>query len=334
MKKFFFIFFILLNSCATITGPSVTEEEILEMQEELKTKAIGYQLRQMQRINDIGYRLISSIPQEDLKEFTLKPYLGIYVFDINKYLKRLYNLSEDKGVVVGIVIDNSPAKKAGIQPADVILKINFQRINNSVDFYNNVRRLKIGQKINFEILRLSKKENILLEAGSIPLDIPINIVDIQEVNAAATSGGIFVTYGLMHFVKSDDELAAVLAHELAHIVRGHITKAQGVSLLSLLLSLPLGIFVESQAPGAGRMVMDIADIFKATYSRDLEREADYFGTKYVYLAGFDVETSATFMERFAIEIPQSMIKNYLSTHPSSPERTLRIRKIISELKNK
>lgn len=334
MKKFFFIFLILLTSCATVTGPSVTEEEILEMQEELKTKAIGYQLKQMQKINDIGYRLIFSIPKEDLKEDTLKPFLGIYVFDIDKYLKRLYNLSQDKGVVVGIVIDKSPAKEAGIKEGDIILSINFQRINNSIDFYNNIKRLNIGQRINLEILRAYKKENIFLEVGAIPLDIPINIVDIQEVNAAATASGIFVTYGLMHFVKSDDELAAVLAHELAHIVRGHIAKAQSISLLSLLLSLPLSIFVESQAPGAGRMVMDMTEIFKATYSRDLEREADYFGTKYVYLAGFDVETCATFMERFAIEIPQSMIRNYLSTHPSSPERTLRIRKIIAELKNK
>ncbi|MCM8792031.1 MAG: M48 family metalloprotease [Candidatus Omnitrophica bacterium] len=97
------------------------------------------------------------------------------------------------------------------------------------------------------------------------------MVDLQEVNAAASSEAIYVTYGLMNFIKSDDELAAVLAHELAHFVRGHITKTHIGSFLLLLIGIPLGIVAEQTAPGAGDLVMRTTDIFKASYSRDLER---------------------------------------------------------------
>jgi len=323
---------LFLNGCATITGPVVSQQEIIEFEEELKVKALEYRLKQLEHVNNIGYRLIYAILPSDTKK-PFEPFLGVYVFDINKYLKRLYNLSQDKGVVVGLVIDGSPAKKAGLLKGDIILSINLKRINSSFDFYNEVKKFKIGQIVNINILRQGIKETIFLEVGSVALNIPINMVDLQEVNAAASSQGIFVTYGLMHFVKSDDELAAVLAHELAHIMREHIQKFEGVSLITFLLSLPLSILLESQAPGSGQVVTDIGNIFKATYSRDLEREADYFGTRLVYQAGFDVEVCATFMERFAIEIPQSMIRNYLSTHPSSPERVLRIKKTIQELKS-
>lgn len=326
----------LLSGCATITGPYVSHDEIIKAQEELKVKALGYQIKQLERINNIGYRLIAALTKEDLRREP-SAYLGVYVFKIDKYLKALYNLRKDAGCVVGVVIDNSPAKKAGIMPGDVLLAIDEIEIRDVADFSTLNKRIDIGETLNLKISRGDKTEVIPVKAGPIPLNIPIIMVDFQEVNAAATPSGIFVTYGLIQFAKSDDEIAAVLGHELAHIVRGHVAKASGVRIISALAALAIGIAAENASPGAGDAVMrgvgGITDIFNASYSRDLEREADYFGTKYVYMAGFNVETCATFEERFAIEIPRSMIRNYLSTHPSSPERMLRIKKSIAELRS-
>lgn len=127
---------VLLNGCATITGPGVSREEIIKAQEELQVKALGYQLKQLSRVNDIGYRLISSLPIEDLKQ---KPdtYLGIYVFDINKYFKQLYNLMQDEGVVVGVVIKNSPAEKAGVSAGDVLISINNIKLKDVIPISAN-----------------------------------------------------------------------------------------------------------------------------------------------------------------------------------------------------
>ncbi len=325
------------TGCATITGPDVSQQEIIQVQEGLKVKAIEYQLRQLERVNNIGYHLIASLPKEDLKKEP-QAYLGFYLFNIDKYRKQLYNLSEDKGCVIGLVIKNSPAERAGIKAGDVLISIDETTIYNAADFYAVRKRFAIGKTVKLEISQGGETKTVFVRTGSIPLNIPIVMVDSQEVNAAAGSDGIFVTYGLMLFAKSDDEIAAVLGHELAHIVRGHLIKAQGTQIISALAAIALGIVAEKASPGSGEAVMrgvgGVSDLFGARYSRDLEREADYFGTKYVYLAGFDVDVCATFEERFAIEIPQSMVRNYLSTHPSSPERMLRIKKTIAELKAK
>ena len=325
-------FLFLLSGCVTITGPSVNREEILRAREELTVKSLGFRLKQLQRVNNIGYQIISYIPQEEIKVAKKpKPYLGIYVSEIDKYYKQLYNLKRDKGLVVIVVIDHSPAKRVGIMPGDVLVSIDNKKVFSLRDFEQYSRKLKIGDTVELQIEKNSLFRDISLVVGSIPVNVPIIMADAQEVNAAASSNAIYVTYGLMNFAKSDDEIAAVLSHELAHLVRGHASKAQMSSLLSLLIAVPLGIIADNAAPGTGDLVRHTTDIFRANYSRDLEREADYFGMKFTYFAGFNPCICASFQERFAIEIPQSMIRNYLSTHPSSPERMLRIKKAIKEL---
>ena len=295
-------------------------------------KSLGFRLKQLDKVSNIGYRLIVHIPQEEVKITEgPQPYFGMYVSRIDKYLRQLYNLNTDKGIVVIVVIDGSPAARAGIMPGDILVSINNKRMFSAGDFNQYASKLNIGASVKLQINRNGILQNIFLTTGSIPINVPIILVDAQEVNAAASSNAIYVTYGLMNFVKSDDEVAAVLGHELAHLVRAHVSKAQMSSLLSLLIGIPLGIIANEAAPGTGDLVMRTADVFKANYSRDLEREADYFGLKFIYYAGFNPCVSASFQERFAIEIPQSMIRNYLSTHPSSPERMLRVKKAIEEL---
>jgi len=328
-------FIVYVSGCATITGPSVTREEIERTKEELKVKALAYQIKQLQRLQNIGHRLMLAIPKEDIKH-PPQPSLGIMCFPIDKYLEKVYNLSANKGVVIVVVKEQSPAFDIGLHPGDVLVSINKVKINNINRFRAVASNFKIGDPIQIEVLRRNETLTLETKIGQVPVNLPITMVDLQEVNAATDGKSIVVTYGLINFAKSDDEIAAVLGHELAHAVRGHVAKAQGGQILTLLAALALGIAAESSSPGSGEGVMrgagQIGNIFTTGYSRDLEREADYFGAKFVYYSGYDVDTCATVEERFAIEIPASMIRNFLSTHPSSPERVARIRKAIEELK--
>ena len=328
-------FILFASGCATVTGPSVSREEIEKAREELKVKSLAYRIKQLQRLENIGNRLMLTIPKEDIKQKP-QPFLGITCIQIDKYLERLYNLNIKKGVVIIGVRERSPAQNIGLQPGDILVSLNKIKINNINRFQALASKFKIGQPVEMEILRGNQNLALSTKIEQLPINLPIIMVDQQEVNAATDGKLIVVTYGLVNFAKSDDEIAAVLGHELAHAVRGHVAKAQGGQILTLIAALALGIAAERNSPGSGQGVMrgvgQIGDIFNASYSRDLEREADYFGTKFVYYSGYDVNACTTVEERFAIEIPATMIEHYLSTHPSSPERVARVRKTIEELK--
>lgn len=167
----------------------------------------------------------------------------------------------------------------------------------------------------------------LLEQVKDPLEIDFQVHESPDVNAGATYGKIVVTTGMIRFARSEDELAVVLGHEIAHVVKGHITK-------SIVSNIPLiigSILAESAAPGTGRLVQLGGSIFTQKFSRDMEREADYFGILYAHRAGFDVGEGIGIWERFAIELPETQRATIFSSHPSSTERLARARKIADTL---
>ncbi|UCD14913.1 MAG: M48 family metalloprotease [Candidatus Omnitrophota bacterium] len=329
------VFVISSAGCATIIGPMVSREEIDQAREELKVKALAFQIKQLQKINDVGNKVISSVGEEDVKTEP-EPFLGVVAVKIDKYLRQLYDVSGSQTVIIVVVRKGSAAYAAGVKPGDVIASINGKKIRDIRQFARVASKFKIGDIVQIDILRKEEKKVFNIKIGSMPVNLPLVMVDMQEANAATDGKAIYITRGLLYFIKSDDELAAVIAHELAHAVRNHVIKMQGTQLIGTIVALVLGSAADSGAPGTGegvaRGVSYLSNIFSAGYSRDLEREADYFSVKFVYNAGFDADVCATLHERFAVEIPASMIESYLSTHPSSPERMLRVRKIIEELK--
>lgn len=334
-KFIFFAILLALVGCATVTGPSVTREEIEAARSILQVKALGYQLDQVKRINGIGYRIVRHIPQEDIK-VKPRPFLGLFCLPRNKMTELFFKAKPEKGIFVAFVLKDTPAGKAGLKRGDILLGINKKGIKTLQHLVSRTQRLKSGQTAVLTIVRQGKIMDLSAEVEELPVDVRFSVEDHQSVNASVTPRRVHVTYGLLNFTKSDDEVASVIGHELGHLARGHVGRAQGGRLISKIAALGLGVTAEIFSPGSGRIVSQgvggIGNMFRAKFSRNLEREADYFSVKYIYYAGYDPEVAATVHERLAVQVPQSMISGYLSTHPSSPERSVRIRKAIEELR--
>jgi predicted Zn-dependent protease len=148
-----------------------------------------------------------------------------------------------------------------------------------------------------------------------------------SINAGATFGQVAVTSGMLNFIKSDDEMAAVLGHELAHIEEGHVLKG---TIGGLALNV-LAIVLESRVPGAGQAAGGVGQLFLNHYTQNQEREADRVGLGYAYNAGYDPMAAVDLQERLAVEVPQSMSAGYFDTHPSSVERAVADRQEAREL---
>lgn len=163
--------------------------------------------------------------------------------------------------------------------------------------------------------------------------IRIDVSDEGDINAHASFNELIVNYGMLRFTESDDQLATVIAHELAHIVKGHVHKSLATNVMAGAVGMAAGAAVDGLGGGgAGTIVSQgITKGIAGAFSRDFEREADFYGFQYLYIAGFDVMKGAEIWERFAIEAPKSMTRSLFSTHPSSPERLVRAEKVLEEL---
>lgn len=156
-------------------------------------------------------------------------------------------------------------------------------------------------------------------------DYTFTLVDEAEPNAFAAPGGhVFVSRGLLALVRTEDELAGVLAHEIQHVERRHTVRQQRKQLGLGLLALP-GVLV------AGIVSNDLAKLVAspfvaigARYSRDQEREADSYGQPLAAAAGYDPRGIAAILGRIEgfvstiTEKPEET--SFFDSHPGTPER--------------
>ena len=132
-----------------------------------------------------------------------------------------------------------------------------------------------------------------------------------------------VSSGMMEFLRSDDELALILGHELAHITQGHVSRgATNNALLSIGSTLASAVF-----PGAGLAAGMVVQLFLNHFNQDQELEADRVGLRYAAAAGYDPQAGEAVMRRMAEEVPHSATASFFSSHPSSVERAAALKAV-------
>jgi predicted Zn-dependent protease len=140
------------------------------------------------------------------------------------------------------------------------------------------------------------------------------ILGTDAANALAAPGGyIFVTRGLLDTIDSDDELAAVLGHEVGHVQKKHAMQQIGANVLFLVLSSR----IDDSRVRTGATVFNILRTLNK--SREMEAQADEVGLGLTQEAGYDPHGLVSFFEGLGSG-NQSRIAEYFSTHPSPKNR--------------
>lgn len=156
----------------------------------------------------------------------------------------------------------------------------------------------------------------------------LELLDNSELNAKADGEKIYINSGMVRFLESDDEIAIVMGHEMAHNMLDHINKKMGSMLLGAivdgLIQGATGVSTGGAFQNAGAMA----------YSQEYEEEADYLGLYLASRAGYDIGVAPTLWRRMGIESPGSIAHNYSGTHPSTPERSVALRNAITEIELK
>jgi len=150
----------------------------------------------------------------------------------------------------------------------------------------------------------------------------VNVLTSNDVNAWCMAGGKMAVYtGLIEKLKiTDDELAAVMGHEIAHALREHsreqASREAGQNMIISLGGALLG------APEVGQQVAQMATevLFNRPHSRQDETEADRIGVELAARAGFDPRAAVSLWQKMASQ-GGAIPPQWLSTHPSPETRT-------------
>lgn len=217
-------------------------------------------------------------------------------------------------------------------------------IEKEVKFVNDAalaeRVNRIGQTLA-EIARRTKTKALWGEEGPAPFEYTFRIIDEKEVNAFSVPGGfIFIYKGLLDFVSSDDELAGVIAHEIAHADHRHVihllrrdAKIQERVLLPAILVGILGRLPSQDMANVitGTQFYRIARL--SSFSQEAETDADLTALEYLRQSPYNPVGLLVFMERLEAEErkrPQIDWGIY-RTHPVTRERVAKIRQALNDM---
>ncbi len=161
----------------------------------------------------------------------------------------------------------------------------------------------------------------------------VRVIDSPEVNAFSIPGGyIYVYRGLMDKIGPDDDaLACIIGHEAAHVVRRHVVKSISDSENKGFLVDLISILSRSNA--VGQLGGTLFQLDQLHYSREAEFEADRWGERFAYNAGYDptgmIRTFQTFQK---MEDGANAAPSYARDHPINENRILRAQEQLRELR--
>lgn len=177
------------------------------------------------------------------------------------------------------------------------------------------------------------------------LEYTFTVIDDPNINAFALPGGfVYINRGLMAYLDNEEELAAVLSHEIGHVTARHAVRQQTASKTNNSVAWVVGVFTQN------------ADLYNASkmygtsivrgYGREMELEADGEGAEYLHNAGYDPnalldvigvlkdqETYQRAQAKAAGRKPQSYHGLY-STHPRNDKRLQQVIRTAAELEPK
>ena len=156
----------------------------------------------------------------------------------------------------------------------------------------------------------------------------INVIDSELINAFCMPGGKIVVYsGLINKIDAtNDELAAVIGHEIAHALREHgrermssaLVQQVGILGFAIYLSNQEGSYLSKQAILQG-VALGTTLFFALPNSREQEREADDMGLELMAVAGYNPIAAVSLWRKMDAQ-SKSQPPEFLSTHPSNENR--------------
>ncbi len=192
---------------------------------------------------------------------------------------------------------------------------------SALKFYHESKDTKNAHKAESIVAKLKKKNSAY--------NYTVTVVDSPDVNAFAAPGGNLIIFSELFSEADDNELAGVLAHEMAHVENRHslrqLIRMMGFSFVLNFAFGPAG----AQAQGIDALNNGVSLAAAFTYSREYELDADREAALTLKKKGLDPRGLVEFLRKMDKMYGSSEPPVYLSTHPKTVERIKILEKIIA-----
>ncbi len=301
--RFFFLLPLSLSACTSLNTrlPELPAAKV-KAEKQAQEKAVFKSMSEYRdRLHRVAYPILRAnaelCPKTQLDSGLVTATATNYAKELRAAARRELGVSNDPKVIY--VRPGSAGQKAGIRASDMLQT-------------EEGKPLGAGKPLeavmqsggNIRVMRGEDSFEKTLKGEEV-CGYALQLKMTSAINAYATGKSIVMTAGMMEFVKSDDELAYIIGHELAHNTQSHIRK----SITNYVLSL-----------GGTR------------YTRPFEAEADYVGIYYMERAGYNSDNVEDMWRRLAKLSARPIGR--AKTHPAYPTRTVQIKATREEIEQK
>lgn len=324
----------LLAACVTVptkTQPGTVVENMTRPSEE--AFILSALVARQERIYRVAAPLM--VKNAPLCRTQARPLLGFtaknrysYPTELSSSVDAVLNLDERLRVMQ--VLDGSGAMRAGIRPGDILQSIQEQVLPLGPQAETETARL-IGPLLkNVSDISVSVSRQAQTMRFTVPLTtacaFSMEIGHAPQVNAYADGRRIMVTRGMLEFLNADEELAAVLAREMAHNVLQHAAAMQMKATVASVIDALLPLKPDAAAlTGRGGI---------RTLSTKADQEADRLAMYLLARGGYDPAALERTMQKLAQAFPGSQANTYLALHPWTPERLQLTQSTLAEIRQK
>jgi len=322
----------LAVACAPVSKLPKVDSALAEIEEQKQRELVlKDNVAQYQRLQNISFKIMAA--NADICGEVTRYGSGIQLGNASSFGKefkpavtRVFGFGE--ALHVTSVARGSPGDEAGLIFGDVLVSINDWETpvgkGASGKAAKKFQELsKENKAIDVLIVRKGEKRRLTLRPTKV-CDYGVILEYADIVNAFADGENIIVATGMMRFVSNDNELAVVVAHEVAHNQMGHIDKKEGNAAIGLIFD----ILFAGLGVSTGGLFSDIG---AQAYSEDFEAEADYVGLYMMARADYPIDEAPNFWRRMAVSHPGSIKNGLGASHPATPERYVALDKTVEEI---
>jgi hypothetical protein len=271
------------------------------------------------RLHDVAYPLL--VAAADWCPFEQEPTYG--------FLLRDEEIPQSQGgegaghrTSVAYVHPRLPAASAGLLSGDQLMRVNEKSVTEyrTEEIAQLLVRMTLAriQPLQLEVARAGNR--YILNMWAVPAcRFTLQLVESDQINGITDGRRIGVTTGAMRFVRSEDELAWVLAHEIAHNVLSHAQDARLRSMLNAFLAATVGVSATTSA---------------SVPQRSLEAQADYIGSYVMARAGYDLQAIKQLWRRMEGVSSRPLSPEMAMTHPTTAERLAAFEATLKEIDEK